>query len=249
MLRLRYEGVDGWADVVIDERGRNVTLTLSDDTDLTEVAELLLGPIFSCVLSQRGLTRLHASVLDVEGCVIALAGSSGAGKSTTAVALLQRGAALVCDDIAALGEQEGRFTVCASAPRVRMRPDAAAALVGASATLEPVWPGHESRRALKAYLPAAGAEEAGERALGAVFLLGERSPSIAEPRARPLTSLQALPRLMARRHIPEALDRNAHRRDFERLARLAETIPVYELLRPAGLEAMGETVAEIVSHL
>jgi len=47
---------------------------------------------------QRGYLCLHATVVDIAGTAVAIAGESGAGKSTTAAALTQRGHHLIVDD-------------------------------------------------------------------------------------------------------------------------------------------------------
>jgi hypothetical protein len=66
-----------------------------------------------------------------------------------------------------------------------------------------------------------------------------------EPQLSELRPSEALPRLMANRHMVEVLERDVHERDFERLARLAETVPVLELTRPEGLDTIQQTVAAI----
>ncbi len=249
-LRLRYAHADYWAEFLIDEHGRRVWAARSQNVVPDDVVELLLGQVFSCVLAQRRLTFLHSAVVEIESRVLALVGAAGAGKSTTALALLQRGAALLSDDVAVLRKRRGRFSVSVGAPRVRLRLDAAETLVGSHMMLEPVW-GHRLDIPEKRYVQAERSNGAGgaERTLDAVCLLGPAKAAGIEPRLHPLTPAQALPRLMANRHMVDVLDRESHARDFKRLARLAETVPVLELMRPVGLGSIHQTAAMIEADL
>jgi HPr Serine kinase C-terminal domain len=247
LLRLRYARDDEWAEFVIDEHGREIRAGRSENVLLREAAELLLGQVFSCALAQRQLTCLHAAVVELRGRVLALVGAAGAGKSTTALALVQRGATLVSDDRAVLRERNGRFMVSVGLPRMRIRPDTARALVGSFAKLEPMWV-HEQRRPAKRYLhtpTAANGDAVDERSLDLIFLLGSLGRADDKPQFRRLRPAEALPPLMANRHMVEVLERDAHVRDFGRLARLAERVHVLELTRPEELSSIHPTAAAI----
>ena len=62
----------------------------------------LLHSVMAAVMRQRGLLVLHANVVLTPAGAVVLSGESGAGKSTTLAALLQRGCAMIADDIAVL---------------------------------------------------------------------------------------------------------------------------------------------------
>lgn len=66
------------------------------------VALPLLGSVIATLLQRRGLFVLHASAAAVDGRAIALLGDKGAGKSTTAGALVAAGHRLLADDVVAL---------------------------------------------------------------------------------------------------------------------------------------------------
>ena len=139
-LRLQFEGVAGaWGDLQIDDRGETVRMTLDESSDLDDACELLTATVFSCVLAQRGLTCLHASVVAVEDRAIALVGAKGAGKSTLALALARHGGRLVSDDVAAVSLDEGICWVAVGRAALRMRPDSAATLGAGFTALRPVW--------------------------------------------------------------------------------------------------------------
>lgn len=73
--------------------------------DLDMVRFLLTGSALSALLQQRGIVTLHASAVVINDQAVAFFGQSGAGKSTAATALVERGFPLVTDDV--LGLQLG----------------------------------------------------------------------------------------------------------------------------------------------
>ena len=62
-------------------------------------AVYLLGPVLAFVLRLRGVVTTHASSVSVDGKAVAFIGPQGAGKSTTAAALLARGCNVLTDDV------------------------------------------------------------------------------------------------------------------------------------------------------
>jgi hypothetical protein len=251
-LRIRYSLADEWLEFVVDERGDTVWVTRSPTVGLDEAAGLLLGPVLSSVLGRRGLTCVHAAVIALDGKTIALVGHSGAGKSTTALALVQHGGALIADDVAVLTESSGRVTVAAAArtPRLRMQPDSARWLLGSYESLNPTW-SEERPMPPKRYFdvpPAEGITDEGGHTLDVLYILGWTDPS-AEPSIARLSPARALAKLMAHRHMTTSSEPTSHPRDFELLARLAESAPVNELVRPTGLQSTEQTVAAIISDV
>lgn len=71
------------------------------------VALPLLGAVLATLLHRRGLMVFHASAVAVNGVAVALLGNKGAGKSTTAGALVAGGHSLIADDIVALDYSAG----------------------------------------------------------------------------------------------------------------------------------------------
>ena len=251
-LRLRYAFEDVWADFVVDGHGQAVWVSRSEDVLLSEVTELLLGPVFSCIAAQRGLTCLHASVVRLDDRVIAVLGPSGAGKSTTALALVQaNGGALVSDDVAILSEHDQQLTVASGAPRMRMRPDPAMSLLGRFDSLDPIWAEGRPTEP-KRYLAMEGAAaivDESKFSLDAMYFLPPWTDAVTETAVQVLTPATTLAKLMAHRHMAQVLEASSDRRDFERLAHLVQTVPARELIRPTGLETTGQTVAAIVSDV
>lgn len=82
--------------------GREIAVELESGTSVDDVAIFLIGTVFGILLHQRGQIVLHASAVRVGGKAVLFCGASGAGKSTIAAALGQRGYPLVNDDVCAL---------------------------------------------------------------------------------------------------------------------------------------------------
>jgi len=249
-LRLQFEGVAGtWGDFQIDDRGETVRLTLDESSDLDDACELLTATVFSCVLTQRGLTCLHASVVAIEDRAIALVGAKGAGKSTLALALARRGGRLVSDDVAAVSMHDGICRVAVGRAALRMRPDSAARLGAGFTALRPVWVSAPPSLGKQYYeacehppkfaptrLPLAG-----------VFLLAPRGRAVT-PEVRPMAPGELLPVLLANRHTATVLDRAGHRRDFGCLGALVRCVPGRELLRPDDLGTVPDVAAAVLTE-
>ena len=71
------------------------------------VALPLLGSVMATLLQRRGLLVLHASAAAVNGRAIGLLGDKGAGKSTTAGAIVAAGHSLLSDDVVAIDFSHG----------------------------------------------------------------------------------------------------------------------------------------------
>ena len=149
--RLRYEGAGTFGEFVFDPTGSRVWITWGEGVTRADLSAVLLGPVLGCVLRLRGVTCLHGSVVALDGQAVALLGSKGAGKSTTALSLAQRGGmpaervAVLSDDLAALVDEGDRFRVQIGYPQLRLTPQAATALCGSYDGLRPLWSSRKER--------------------------------------------------------------------------------------------------------
>ncbi|WP_404366249.1 hypothetical protein AB5I39_10505 [Sphingomonas sp. MMS24-J45] len=84
------------------EGGRHVTVAAAPGVSEPKLALFLLGTVFGFLCHQRGLFPLHASTIEIGGRAFSFAGDSGAGKSTTAAALIELGHTLLSDDISVI---------------------------------------------------------------------------------------------------------------------------------------------------
>ncbi|MEA2696691.1 MAG: hypothetical protein QOI66_962 [Myxococcales bacterium] len=81
----------------IDRLGQQLSRSLSADLGYEEMRALLVS-VAPKLLSLRGETVLHASAVVVGDGVVVFSGASGAGKTTTARAMVTAGASPVCED-------------------------------------------------------------------------------------------------------------------------------------------------------
>lgn len=220
------------------DQGRHLRLEVPDGLDSRLLQSWLVGPGLGLILHQRGTPPLHASAITLAGRAIAIAGDSGAGKSTTTRALLHRGHRLLAEDQAVIDPISKRLYP--GAPDLRLWAEAAR-LFG-----DPMI--EESR---------VGAEED-------KFTIGSLRKRF-DSEARPLTALFILSSDPADRPDAERLSGAAaaaalHRHVYRlRLATfmglgpgifrwataLAANVPVYTLRRPHDLSRLDELAAFI----
>ena len=87
--------------------GREIAFEPEADADAGDIPIFILGTVFGILLHQREQIVLHASAVRVNGKAVLFCGASGAGKSTMAAALAQRGYPLVTDDVCAITVADG----------------------------------------------------------------------------------------------------------------------------------------------
>ncbi|MBK1663186.1 serine kinase [Rhodospirillum rubrum] len=93
-------------------QGRVITIDPQVGAMASAVRQYLLGTAFGVLCHQRGLLPLHASCVAINGRAVAIAGASGAGKSSLAAALVRLGYPLLGDDVCVIDASE------INAPRV-----------------------------------------------------------------------------------------------------------------------------------
>lgn len=238
-LKLRYADDEGEIQFVLNPSGTKLWAAWRGTATMRDVAALVTGPVFGCLLRHRGFTCLHSSVVSVDGHALAIIGPKGAGKSTTAMGLLQRGANVVADDVAALVRQDLKFSVRACERRLRVGP-ASAQLFGSYEKLDPLWAPRGGNRPRKRYLNAAtrGFASHADVPLAAVYVLEPRDQNTKAPCITNSSATESLTKLMANRFASYALDRSGHAKDFELLSHLASCTPVRVVHRSDNLDAV-----------
>ena len=79
--------------------GRQIRVWPAAGAEQKDIEIFLFGVVWATLCHQRGLLPLHASAITSKGGIIAFAGSSGVGKSTTAALMVSLGYELVTDDM------------------------------------------------------------------------------------------------------------------------------------------------------
>ena len=229
----------------IDGAGRSVDAWWVAPLTDADAVTYLLGPVLAFLLRLRGRVPLHASGVAIDGSAVLFAGNAGAGKSTTAAALASLGHPLLSDDVVPLAAGDAGPKVWPGYPRVSLCPDAAQALFAH---------GHEfpafSSTYQKRYLDLEAAGLSFQRAplpVGQVVVLSAHTPGPA-PVVRPLPPRQALVALLPHTYGTYLIDRVMRAREFDLLARLVESVPVYEVGFPAGVETLAAHSAALVAQ-
>jgi hypothetical protein len=106
--------------------GEIVEYCLEEGADHRSAEALIHGGLLGGLIHQRGELPLHASSLAVPGGgrAVALAGHSGAGKSTTSYALTRRGWTLVADDLTRVSFERSGALAWPGRSRLRLLTDA-----------------------------------------------------------------------------------------------------------------------------
>lgn len=247
-VRIRWSGGGYLAEFVIGPEGRQVWAAWNDSVTLEDVTALLLSTILGCVIRLRGISCLHGSLVAWKGRGLVFLGPRGAGKSTTALALVQRGAVLVSDDLVPLLEEGHRFVAPFGQPAIRMRPSSAEALCGSFQELRPVWSDvHQVHPKRYLDLPRFPGSPSETVPLDTIYVLGLRGePGSSHSIAR-LPPVEAVAMLMAQRPNTFVLDRPGHAHDFAVLGRLAGRVPVKRVLREEGLDGLDNFVDALLA--
>lgn len=218
---------------------------LSPHTHQIEIG--LLGAALAIWNELRGCSALHAAALVVDGNAVGLVGYRGAGKTTLSVALMERGAALLEDDLLVVKAEGGRFMAQPGYPQIRLWPDQTTRLYGEDVELPRVHPESVKRR-IEVGSGGIGRFFSKAAPLTALYLL-ERT-EIDAPVVQPLDEAAALLLLLRHSFLPEiglALIDQTPR--LAHLASLLATVPVRKLIYPAGATRLDEVCDVLRSDL
>ncbi len=109
--------------------GREIIVDRQPDSGDEDVRLFLLGTGMGALLFQRGLVALHGSAIQTGQGAVLFLGKSGSGKSTLLAAFVQRGYAMISDDLVGIGrDPQGGVQSMPALPRVRLWADAASML-------------------------------------------------------------------------------------------------------------------------
>ena len=88
--------------------------------DHADAASFVAGMPLTVLLQQRGVATLHAAAVQSAGGAVLLLGRSGHGKSSLAAALVERGHALLADDVTGVVLNDGRATALPAFASLRL---------------------------------------------------------------------------------------------------------------------------------
>lgn len=222
----------------------SIIVDTSSPPDAQEWRACLLGPVLAVICYLRGALPLHACALRVGGRIIAVAGRSGAGKSTIAAALSWRGHPLITDDICACTQNDGRPFVLPTYPAIKLDHASLRALGVASGDLTPIGPDFEKVQVIrpKGFDPAPAPLE--------VVYLIEDAPDGADDAIVATSGAEGFERLSAEIYRPPIgrllLAKPAF---FAMATRLATQITIRRLIRRPDLRRLQALAAAIESDV
>jgi hypothetical protein len=228
-----------------------------EDCAIEDLATYLVGPVMGFVLRLLGILPLHACAIAVEDKAIALVGSQGSGKSTTAAAFAKMGFAILSEDVVAVTEEGKRHMVQPGYPRVNLWPESAETIFGCVHGLPPVTPTWG-----KHFLALSDPQHRFQNKpleLALTFILRDRIPGALKPRIERIAPSSAITLLIANTYVNYLLDAAMRRTEFVQLGQLLRKTPVfqvwpsddpsrvYELCEAISAEARGCAVSPILS--
>jgi hypothetical protein len=207
-----------------------------------EADDAILGARFIAlvlpvILGRRGLLVLHANAAVVDGTAVLVGGATGAGKSTTLAALLDRGFSMLSDDVTVLRSHDDRIDVVPGPARMHLTPESAA-IVGVNVEALPLQPW----RRWKAAVPTEPSMASATAPLGAAYVL--RSERGARVSCRELVGTAKFDALLGCVYGPVL--GGDHPTLFPSLSSFLDRVPVFELTRPDGRRSVDEVVDCIV---
>ena len=244
--RYRWEAAPGAFLMTVDEVARYLVTDGCDvlveplGGDEREMGAFLISSPFAALLQQRGLTTLHAGAVETEIGAVLFAGHQGAGKSSLVGALVERGCALLSDDLTGVEvNADGRFLALPASTCTRLRVDSLEALGQPPRTL-----GKADGRCEKRLLPAARLRTE-PLAVRAVYVLEAHDRAGIE--IQPASWAQAREALLLytyRKWFLHGLGRQEEH--FRTIDRMAARVSVFHVRRPARsfeLQALAERIA------
>lgn len=206
-----------------------------------EMHTVLFGAAFTILAYQRGSPTLHASAVEIDGEAVAVAGHSGAGKSTTARALMQRGYRLLTDDQLIVEAESG--LAHSSYPSTKLWAETALLLGQPVDGAERIRPDVE-----KFHLTAPDQFVGASLPLRAIFVLAP-DRDVTEPTAHLLPVPEAIATLAGVAHCPKvSAGMGVQPLIFRWAAALAGRIPVHLVRRPTGADTV-DALVDLLTEL
>jgi hypothetical protein len=123
-------------DFAIGAGGATIECRAAPDTPPATIRHYLLDQVLPRVLSHAGRVVLHASAVETPAGAIAFLGASGSGKSTVAAGLGRLGYRVLADDSVVVDATADGFAGLPTYTGIRLWPDVATSLYGASGPAE-----------------------------------------------------------------------------------------------------------------
>ena len=231
-----------WHDIgtALIQNGNEVIISTGPDIDDVDMAPFITGAILGNLLDQRGLMVLHGSAVVVEGSAIAFLGEKGAGKSTLALHMQQRGYSLLTDDLVPIAFVGSEVQTIPGFPRIRLWTDAVRS-VGLDPAAIPKINRFVDKRS---YNCSEGFSD--ERVnLARIYILSEDS-DIGVDQLEPSQAFIELARNTYLNRYLRATGKSAEH--FRKCEAIVESVPIFRLRRPHDFSFLPEVFSAVIEH-
>lgn len=224
-----------------------------------DIESFILGPILGGVLRLQQRICLHASVMEHEGKAFAFVGNKGAGKSTTAAALLRAGARLISDDVAVLNPNDvNDILVQPGYPGVRLLPRCLSSFGLDQHNYDRVVSGHNKRYVRLSYankkLNTASNQDGWQFqdkacSLKVIYTLNSRQNNLNHTEILPLTKQAALMALTPHSYARSLLNSAQRADEFKYMAHLSQCVKVKSISCPNELTLLPQIANDILADV
>jgi hypothetical protein len=228
---------------LVVQDGNRIEITPAPNAAEEALRLFVLGAAFGVLLHQRGLLVLHGSAVVVGGRVAGFLGAKGWGKSTTAMALRQRGHPVISDELLVIRfDGEDRPLVMSGSSPIKLRSDALSSMGGDPDSSVPVRPGHNK------YFVSESTIRDGEFPLQSLFLLhaGDRLSVAEVPPTEAFFGV--VPHIYVCRFGTGFLQSTGADRAFRQLGLLLKRTSVMRLYRQRDLNQLSEIAKLVEFH-
>ena len=204
----------------------------------------ILGTALAMLLHQRkNMVVLHASVVAMSGAAVAFVGEKGAGKSTLAGTLNMYGHNLIADDILAINAAVRPVAALPGFPHLKLWPDSVETLGFSPQSLPKIRPELDKR----SFRLQTGFSQ-NPLPLKGIYVL-EDGTDVVIKKLQPQKALMALmPHWYGARFGMDFLQNLGILNHFQQCAKLVDSTPIYQLVRPRSLKDLPELTNQIESH-
>lgn len=206
----------------------------------------LVGPVMGFVLRRRGCLALHAASVVFKDRAVALVGTAGSGKSTTAASLALCGRPVLCDDISVIDQEPGGITVLPGYPRVCLWPDSVKTILGSGESLPLIVSGWN-----KQFLALDGTRAVfspAPKPLAAIYVLASRGDGPTALRIERLNPKESALELLRNTYMNWLLDRRQRAAEFAAVAKLASEIDCFRITPSLDPAHLGALVSLVETH-
>lgn len=201
----------------------------------------VLGPVSAHWIYLQGKIALHANCVAIDGQLAAIVGSSGAGKSSLAAALLAEGADPHGDDVISVEPSSARVPFGAS--RIKLNPDVLSVLSLRPLSVGDLYAGID-KRSVEFACPA----DRSTRPLRVVYRLRDAEHGTA-PHFNEVTGFPLALALLSEVYRPHiATQAFGLQEMLHRCATLVGKVRMYDLVRPRDLSSISDLAQVVIAH-